>query len=207
MARASTHARDFLNIADTETAAHDLLETTLRLAVRNRAARGTLRSVERWTRDQLELLGIAPDRAIENQDVLDLLAAAEVVAARVPARLPGRPATRLHFRVAALLDGLEPDFVPELLQETRRRSADEPAFAARLREARRAVVDRVRALGTLRREIASTVPDEQADDPGFPVVLTRANSQAEEVAVGVFVAVLVVMVVIAWIASEDPAKE
>jgi hypothetical protein len=162
------HARDFLNFADPETAAIDLLETALRSAVRDRAGRRTLRRVEQWTIAQLELLGVEPDQALESDDLLDLVAAARLVAIRLPVGTRRRSARRLRDRAALRLDQLEHDFVPELLKETRRRIADNPTFAADIADSREAVPNLLQRLDTLRGEVAATVPE---DDPDVPEVL------------------------------------
>jgi hypothetical protein len=207
MAPAATHARSFLDAVDPDAAALDLLDSALRSAAPDRASWRTLRIVEQWGFEQLDRLGVQPAEALERDEVLDVLAAVRLVTTTRPARLRRLSVPRFRHRVAALLDTLEPEFVPELLQETRRRMAVDPAFAAALADARDGIAPVRRRAERLLREVRDSVGDEFEGDPDLPVVLQRAaDDEAFEVAVAVFVIVLVVVAVATWIASEDPAK-
>lgn len=200
----ATHARRFLDVADLDAQTLDLLRAALRSTTRNRAAWPTLERLEEWTTAQLELLDVDPDGALNDEKVLDVLASVHLVAARVPAQFRRRSAIRFHHGVAAVLDSLEPDFTLELLKETRWRKEDDPVFAAELAVSRRAVVNLLRRALALHAGVVESVPAEVADDPHRPSVLRAAGG---EVAIAVFVIVLVVMVTIAWIAYNDPAKD
>jgi hypothetical protein len=128
---ASSHARDLLNVASPDTAALDILNSLLRTATHDRATGRALLAVERWTVDQLELLEVKPEDALSDDKVLDLLAAVRVVTTHLPAPIRRQTSARLGRLMAAALDELEPDFVPELLKETRQRMADDPGIRRR----------------------------------------------------------------------------
>jgi hypothetical protein len=201
----TTHVRRYLDVADQDAQALDLLQRALRASSRDRDEWPATRRIEQWTLAQLELLGVEVDHALTNDDVLDVLASAHLVASRVPPPHRRARARRVHRSVAALIDSLEPDFIPELLRDTRRREATSAAFAARLAESRRGVVDLITTATAARGEILDSLPAEVATDPDRPVALREA--QAGAVVVGVFVVILLVAVTIAWIAYNDPAKD
>lgn len=207
MASPATHARSFLDTVDPDAGSLELLDTALRAAAPDRASWRVLRRVEEWGFEQLERLRVQPAEALERDEVLDVLAAVRLVTTTRPARLRRLSVPAFRHRVATLLDTLEPDFVPELLRETRRRMAADPAFAAAMVDARGGIAPLRRRAERLLREVRDSVGDQFADDPDVPVVLQRAaDDEAFEVAVAVFVIVLVVVAVATWIASEDPAK-
>ncbi len=201
----ATHVRRFLNITDLDGQALDLLSAALRSTTKNRAGWPTLQRLEQWTTAQLERLGVDPDDALGNDDVLDVMASVHLVTSRVPAQFRRPSASRFQHGVAALLDLLEPDFIPELLKETRRRKEADPIFAADLAQSRRAVVNLARRASALRAKMIESLPAEIADDPDRPVTLRE--EQEGEIALAVFVIVLVVTVVISWIAYNDPSKD
>ena len=203
---AARHARGFLTIGDPDASSLDAFAAALGRAARSRNEWPALQRVERWTRTQLGVLGVAPERAMESDDVLDVLAAVGLVAARAPTQ-GRRPSQRqLLHRLAAILDGLEPDFVPELLKETRHRMADEAEFSAQIADSRRAVTKLSRSAQARGRELATTIPPELEEDPELPSVL-RSQEDEAGVFIGVFVVVLVLVVVAWWIAGEDPGKD
>jgi hypothetical protein len=76
---ASVHAQRFLRVADPDGTALDLFEGILRWAVTDDKTLRALRRLERWTREQLEILGVKPDAALADDKVLDLLAATRLV--------------------------------------------------------------------------------------------------------------------------------
>jgi hypothetical protein len=137
--------------------------------------------------------------------VLDVLAAVRLVATKLPVAARPRAAARTRYRFAALLDSLEPDFVPELLKETRRRISKDPTFAADIAESRGGVTKLHGRVDALRREVAGTVHAELADDPDLPLVL-RANDQQDEV-IGIIVVVLVLAATAVWYAYEKTKDE
>ena len=55
--------------------------------------------------------------------------------------------------------------------------------------------------------VVESVPADVADDPDLPVVLAREEDSSAEVAIGVFVVLLVVVVAIWYIANSDPSKD
>lgn len=207
MASGAIHARSFLDAVDPDAAALRLVDSALRAAAPDRASWRTLRSVERWGLEQLERLGVQPAHALERDEVLDVLAAVRLVTTTRPARLRLLSVPRFRNQVATLLDTLEPDFVVELLRETRRRMAADPRFAAAIADAREGIAPLRRRAERGLREVRESVGDRFAGDPDLPIVLERAaDDDAFEVGVAVFVIVLVVVAVATWIASEDPAK-
>jgi hypothetical protein len=203
---AARHARAFLDTADPDAMALDLMERALRSSARDRSGRATLRDLERWTVDQLKRLGVKPAKALESDEVLDVLAATWLVSRRVPVELLRRSGQQFHHEIAALLDALEPDLVPELLEETRRRMAADPEYAAEIADTRRAVERlRRRAEAVQRRVVASVQKDLDTDDQR-PVVLQSAKADDLELPVAVFVIVCVAVAVWHYISSNDPAK-
>jgi hypothetical protein len=206
-ASASTHARDFLNIADPDTAAHDLLDSALRSAVRDRASRRSLRSVEQWTFDQLQLLGVKSAQALSDDKVLDVLAAIRLVTAKLPINPRGRSTERFANRVAVLLDGLEPGFVPELLNETQRRIADEPGYAAKIADARVAMKEVHRSVNALRREVVDTIPPELADDPDLPIVLRQDDGGQDEATISILAVAFVIALTAALYVSRKHSDD
>jgi len=204
---AARHARAFLDSADPDAMSLDLMERALRSSARDRRGRATLRNLERWTVDQLELLGVKPARALESDEVLDMLAATWLVARRVPVEFLRRSGPQFHHEIAALLDALEPDFVPELLKETRRRMAADPEYAAEIVDTRRAVERLRRRAEAVQRRVVASVQEDLADtDDQLPVVLRRAAADDLEVPVAIFVIVCVAVAVWHYISSNDPAK-
>jgi hypothetical protein len=207
MASAVTHARSFLDTVDPDASAVELVDAALRPKVPDRATWRTVRRIEEWSLDQCKSLGVEPAEALKREEVLDVIAAVRLVTTTRPASLRGLSIPGFRHRAAALLDSLEPDFVPVLLKETRRRMAADPAFAAAIADARGGIAPLRRRAERLLREVRGAVGDEFADDPDLPVALQRADDdQAGEVAVGIFVVILLVVVTVWWIATNDPAK-
>jgi hypothetical protein len=100
----ATHASNLLNVADPDAAVLDMMSSALRSASRDRASWRTLDRLDQWTTEQRKLLKVSADQALNDDKVLDLLAAVHLVATRVPARFRRRSAIRFHFRIAALGD-------------------------------------------------------------------------------------------------------
>jgi hypothetical protein len=200
-----THVRRFVNIADPDEEVVDQVRVALRSTARTRASWPTLKRLQEWTTAQRELLSIDSDDVLSNDDVLDLMASVRLVAIRAPAQFRRRPAGRFHRSIDGLLDSLEPDFVPELLKETRRRRDADPVFAAELAQSRRAVEGLVRRVSVLRAEVIESLPTEVADDPDRPVTL-REESEGE-VLISVVMIIFGIMLVWHFIASNDPSKE
>jgi hypothetical protein len=200
------HARGFLDLADPDASALDTFETALRAAARSRAGRAALRGLENWTRTQLGLLGVTTEKALESDDVLDLLAAVRLVAMKAPLQSRRGSPRRFHHRLPALLDGLEADFVPELLKEIRRRTAADAGWARQIADSRRAVTKLHAAAEAVRGELVASLPPDVADDPQLPEILRDSQEEAAAGAIAVFVVVLVAVVTAWWIAGEDPAK-
>jgi hypothetical protein len=204
---AARHARAFLDSADPDAMALDLVEGALSSSARDRAGRGTLRELERWTVEQLEQLGVKPAKALESEEVLDVLAATLLVSRRAPVELLRRRGAQFHYGIAALLDSLEPDFVPELLKETRRRMADDAEYADEISDNRRAVERLRRRAEAVQRRVVEAAEKDLATETQRPVVLRAAqDDEGFEVAVAVFVIVCVAVAVWDFVRRNDPAK-
>ena len=201
----ATHVRRYLDVADPDAQALNLLMRALRASTRDRDDWPATRRIEEWIMAQLDLLGVEVDDALTHDDVLDVLASVHLVASRVPPPHRRARARRIYRTVAALLDSLEPDFIPELLRDTRRRKATSAAFAANLAQSRRAVVELITGATAAGGEVIDSMPAEVAADPDRPVTLRAAEAGA--VVIGVLVVILVVAVTVAWIAYNDPAKD
>jgi uncharacterized protein (DUF2236 family) len=198
-----THARRFLNVGDLDAQAMDLLPAAMRWT-KEQDGWPTLKRIEDWTTAQLRQLGVQLRDAPRNNDVLDVMASIHLVARRVPGRLR-RPSARRARYVAAFLDSLEPDFIPELLKETRRRKRADRTFAAELNQSRGAVEDFVRQASELRAETRASLPSESADVPDRPVALQDTDDAAIMFAV-VGWALLIGGLIISW-ATSDPGKD
>jgi len=204
---AARHARAFLDSADPDAMALDLVEGVLSSSARDRAGRGTLRELERWTVEQLEQLGVKPAKALESEEVLDVLAATLLVSRRAPVELLRRRGAQFHYGIAALLDSLEPDFVPELLKETRRRMADDAEYAAEISDTRRAVERLRRRAEAVQRRVVDAAEQDLATETQRPVVLRAAqDDEGFEVGVAVFVIVCVAVAVWDFVRRNDPAQ-
>lgn len=203
----AVHVRRLFDLANLDAQALDLFRASLRLTARNRVSWPTHERVQRWTAEQLQRLGIEADQALTDERVLDMMAGIHVVAGRVPAQVRRRSAFGFHNAVAAVLDSIEPDFLDELLKETRRREKNDPAFAAELAQSRRAVASLQKRASAIQTRVVESVPADVADDPDLPVVLAREEDSSAEVAIGVFVVLLVVVVTIWYIANSDPSKD
>jgi hypothetical protein len=204
---AARHVRAFLDSADPDAMALDLVERVLDSTARDRAGRGTLRDLERWTVDQLNLLGVKPAKALESEEVLDVLAATWLVSRRAPVELLRRRGPQFHYGISALLDALEPDFVPELLKETRRRMTADPEYAAEISDTRRAVERLRRRAEAVQRRVVDAVEQDLATETQRPAVLQSAqDDEGFEVGVAVFVIVCVAVAVWDFVRRNDPAK-
>jgi hypothetical protein len=198
-----THVRRFLNVADEDTAALDLMRSIVRSAVRSRAGWKTLRSLEEWTSEQLKLLDVEADQALSSADVLDVFAAVRLVTRRAPARPRPRSARQLRFAIAAVLDTLEPDFIPELLKQTRQRVASDDTFAAELAESRAEIERLIPRVAALREDELAAAPTTLTEDSGAPVVLLTG---VEVFVVIVLTAILLAPIVVNAISvdKDDP---
>src|SRR5215207_5500531 len=101
---ARTHATRFLDFGDTEETAYNLVRRILRSAIRDRGSRKALQKVDQWVSEELMRLGVEPSRALSDDRVLDLLAAARVVAARLAPETRPISSRELAARVADLID-------------------------------------------------------------------------------------------------------
>lgn len=98
-----------------------------------------MRRLQLWTKELLELLDVKPAAALTDDKVPDLLAATRLVTLRMPAAVPRALSVNFGRRVVSLVNGLEPQFAPELLNAIQRRAADD----ARLRMTSQDDADRV----------------------------------------------------------------
>lgn len=176
---ARAHARNLLDVASPSTAGVELLNSLVQTAIRDRTTGRAFRNVEQWMLDQLELLGVQPEEALSDDSVLDLLAAIHVVTIHLPRRVRRRPPASFGLHIAAVLDELEPDFVPELLKETRRRIADDPSFAREMADSRGTILELRDRSDAIRAEVVGPIPEQIASDTDQPLIVQTA-------AVGVF---------------------
>lgn len=190
---ASIHARRFLRIADPDVIALDLLEGVLRWAVTDDEAREALRRIERWTREQLELLDVAPDAALADEKVLDLLAATRWVTVRTPVENPRTLPSGFGRHLVGVLDGLEPQFVPALLDEIRRRRAGDTRFADEIAGWRQSIAGLHERSAALRRDVVRT-REFQSKLPSDPPLVMRGDDGDVGVVIAVVVTVVVLLV-------------
>jgi hypothetical protein len=200
---AQTHATRFLNLGDTEETAYNLVRGILRSAIRDRVSRRALQKVDQWASGELMRLVVEPSRALSDDRVLELLAAARVVAARLPPQTRRISSRVLSARVADLIDTAEVDFVPSLLKEVRRRIAERSAFASMIAEARSAVPEQGQRAATLRREVIGSIPAEVVDDPELPRALQRASEEG----IGILVIVILAAAIAVWYFAEREKLE
>jgi hypothetical protein len=202
--RASIHAERFLRIADPDATSLDLLEGILRWAVTDDEAQGALRRLEHWTRKQLELLGVNPDAALTDDKVLDLLAATRLVTLRIPVENSRALSSGFARRLVALLDGLEPQFLPELLTEVRRRVAGDARFADDIAGWRQSIVVLQARSAALRRDIVQSEKFQSALSSDPPLVMRADEGQAGGI---VPVIIIVVVLVVSWLVATHEDRQ
>jgi hypothetical protein len=155
---------------------------------------------------QLELLDVDTEQVLTSPAVLDVFASVRLVTKRAPARLRPRSGLQLRFTIAALLDTLEPDFIPELLKQTRQRAAGDSIFAAQLAESRAEIERLIPKVAALREAELAAVSTELEDHDDPPVVFLT-DEEGAKLGLAVVIVLFVVLTVAAWIASEDPGKD
>ncbi len=154
--------------------------------------------------DQLRQLGVKPEAAAKDEDILDALAVALLLLDRTPVTASAQTVMRIRPRqVQATLDSIEPDFVPQMIAEARRRAKLSPAFARRLEEARAQVYAALsEAVPSVRKRAVGDIPDDLADDPKAPIIIARDDSP-----VPILIGVVVGLLYTWWLSDNMPKAD